>query len=205
MRTVWFKAGSYNLSDCGTVTAPVIGSRGQSRALGGNELHVIVTVSVTCALKGSHVVRARDAFVRSAKSSKVPLPNMSARIGTASPSVGVAPLPRACLPDSAQRGRHGSICVSKSSWSGSDGLELEGRLHSLRSRSPTPPPYHPSAITVPCDVSTQLLYERRASPSVASVPHPRLEFLEEIQDDVKLSNPELLERAAVIVHHSDDE
>ena len=30
-------------------------------------------------------------------------------------------------------------------------MERDGRLHSLRSRSPTPPPYHPSAITIACD------------------------------------------------------
>ncbi len=30
-------------------------------------------------------------------------------------------------------------------------MERDGRLHSLRSRSPTPPPYHPSAITLAYD------------------------------------------------------
>ena len=30
-------------------------------------------------------------------------------------------------------------------------MERDGRLHSLRSRSPTHPPYHPSAITVAYD------------------------------------------------------
>ena len=30
-------------------------------------------------------------------------------------------------------------------------MERDGRLHSLRSRSPTHPPYHPSAITVASD------------------------------------------------------
>ena len=30
-------------------------------------------------------------------------------------------------------------------------MERDGRLHSLRSRSPTPPPYHPSADTAAYD------------------------------------------------------
>ena len=46
----------------------------------------------------------------------------------------------------------------------------------------------------------------RSSQLVArsSIPHPRLQHLEEIQDDVKLSNPELLQQTAVIIRHGDD-
>ncbi len=54
-------------------------------------------------------------------------------------------------------------------------MERDGRLHSLRSRSPTPPPYHPSAISLVlrhvkrtwCDDGTLLLLFRGGGPRAA--------------------------------------
>ena len=45
---------------------------------------------------------------------------------------------------------------------------------------------------------------REARGSEPSIPHPLLQLLENIQDDVELSNPELLQHTAVIVRHGND-